>query len=261
MTKTYLKLKNFKTILEKLLPFPLSNNQHDSHEILINVLNYFHSGLRKQNPKSCIPKIKSSDNIEKYADMKWKEYHKREQYSIINTLFKGQSRTKVTCQECYTENNTFDSFIDLTLPINDDTSSLQDCIEDMLCPEEIDDYFCDNCKKSVRAEKESLIWIFPKFFIFHINRFNYDSTKNNRRIKYPTKCLKLKNFAERNPDVIVYNIRSIIQHHGQLIDTGHYTSTIFTNQFPITISDEELNTCKPDDESLEFPYILLYEKE
>ena len=251
---------NFKDMLERNSPFPILNRQQDVHEILIIILNSFHEGLKSEYVPR-LPRIKSSDNIEKYAKIKWKEYNEREKYSIVNNLFKGQHRTKITCQKCYCENNTFDSFIDITLPINNDTNTLEDCIEEMLIPEEIDEYFCCRCKKIVKAEKESIIWIFPKYLIFHINRFqNLEGVinKNNKEIEYPIKCLKFKDFT--NSGFVNYNIKAMIRHHGNTQEFGHYTSTIFENDLIFTINDENIEKKFQNSNDIKNPYLLLYER-
>ena len=148
-----LESNQFKDILNKVFPYPLLNGQHDVHEILIGILNSFHDGL-KSTMRGLNPLYKNlmcDDKIKRIAVNKWDEYHRNEKYSIINKLFKGQLRTKITCNVCFTENNIFDSFTDLSLSLNGDT--LDDCIINFCKPELLEDeYQCERVQEVIEVE-------------------------------------------------------------------------------------------------------------
>ena len=102
----------FKKKLEILLPICKGEFQQDAHEVFIEILNIFHSGFEienKQTEKICgkilfpIP----LDKIKYYAQTCWDNDNNKEKYSIISNLFKGQIRSKITCQNCLTETNSF----------------------------------------------------------------------------------------------------------------------------------------------------------
>jgi len=247
----------FKNILEKLFPYPLLNGQHDVHEILISIINIFHEGLKK-NDIDLITDEKFNDKINKIAYLKWSEYHKNEKYSIISKLFKGQIRTKITCNNCFTENNIFESFMDLSLDITN--NNLECCINEYCKPEKLEVYRCEKCNKQTIAEKETILWRLPKYLIIHIKRFeqNIDNIiKDNTLINYPINSINLENKCNYPNNTLNYHLNSIITHHGNLTNLGHYTSKSYINKKVFEIDDEDISCI--DDNGCGNPYILLYE--
>lgn len=252
----------FKNILDKI--YHLGDIQHDAHEILIIILDLLHDCMKESRITETYNKNENC-LVSKVAMDKWRENLKIDKYSIINKLFKGQLRNKITCNVCFTENNVFDSYNCITLRLQDSTkeiknesSKIEDCIKRFLSLEKID-YNCERCKKICKAEKITTFLLFPQFLLFHINRFEHtvndgvvSITKDKTKIKFPLENL------EMGPNVY-YKLKGFISHHGYSVNSGHYTTLIHVNENYIMIDDENLYFY---DEIPEFgdTYILLYEK-
>ena len=97
-----------------------NNNQHDSHEFLLSLLNCLHEETNKQNLKGLIkfyeePKLESESDIS--ASKRFWSLFKRNNNSIITNLFYGQIRNVLKCLSCaYTQTN-FEVFNILLLEI------------------------------------------------------------------------------------------------------------------------------------------------
>jgi ubiquitin carboxyl-terminal hydrolase 2 len=219
----------------------VTDDQYDTHEILMTILNMFHDSLKKKNPMNHQFETKFVNKISLYAKMKW--YLDIEEDSIINDLFRGQLRNKITCTNCFRENNVFESFLDLTLPMDETLEKSMN----KLFYKEIIDYYCEKCKNKHKAEKEMDFWKLPKYIIIHLKRFNNDSTKDNRDIIYPLDNLIIKDTS--------YTLLGLIRHHGEESNHGHYTTTIFTEEGNLVLDDENISA---NEEYITKPYILLY---
>ncbi len=97
-----------------------NNNQHDSHEFLLNLLDCLHEETNKENLKGLIkfyeePKLESESDIS--ASKRFWSLFKRTNNSIITNLFYGQIRNILKCLSCaYTQTN-FEVFNILLLEI------------------------------------------------------------------------------------------------------------------------------------------------
>lgn len=256
-----LESEQFKNILEKGLNFPLSYEQHDVHEILINILNIFHEGMKQNTIEK--KSYKSENKLASIAFHKWEEYNKIEKYSIINKLMKGQMRNSITCQQCFLENNIFDSFSDITIQINQNTTNLEQCIQ-TFCETETIEFFCERCKTKRKAWKKIILCRPPQYLIININRFQQTKeeqgitiTKNNKSITFPLENLTIESNNGDEPTINKYNLKGCIFHHGKQIDSGHYTSLININDSLIHINDEEIEIV--NDQYQGDVYLLLYQ--
>lgn len=235
----------FKKILDKL--YPLHDRQHDVHEIMLIILDFFHNSLKESRSGDYFTKV---DNclVSKVAMTKWEEYNRIEKYSIINKLFKGQQRNRITCNNCYTENNIFDSFNCVTLQIEENTNCVQECFESFMKLEKID-YSCERCGVKSEAEKENFFVLLPQFLLVHINRFEQmDCVIEKNK--------KIIGFSDLEIENSVYKLKGFIEHYGNSINSGHYTTTIVHHDKFIKIDDENIyENAEPEGDI----YLLLYE--
>jgi ubiquitin C-terminal hydrolase len=260
-----------KKSLEYSLPICKGEFQQDAHEVLIGILNIFHAGfdIQQMIAEDICGQILFPvplDKIKYYAETCWKNENKKEKYSIITNLFKGQIRSKITCQNCLTETNSFCCINNFSLPLpsyNVETTTLEECIEEYCEIEYLggnNKYFCDRCKSYEEAFKETSIWKLPRFLIFHFNRFihNFEENtiiKNDTDIIYPLTNFKFNKCSAPYND-IEYKLNSIICHHGHTIESGHYTSDVLKDGIWYNLNDE---TIEVDPAYKSTPYILVYE--
>ena len=95
-----------------------NNQQQDAMEFLTILLNNLHEDLNRVREK---PYIQIEQQLEKEKDNEaseryWNYYIKREN-SIIVDLFHGQFKNIIKCGKCLKEKKTYESFINITLPI------------------------------------------------------------------------------------------------------------------------------------------------
>lgn len=90
--------KSFKYTLDMLQPMFCDNNQHDSQEFLIYMLDMIHEDLNRVQKKEVVKPI--NDNIQvpddKLAKLSWQKHLQRNQ-SIIVDILQGQFRSKLVC--------------------------------------------------------------------------------------------------------------------------------------------------------------------
>jgi ubiquitin C-terminal hydrolase len=127
------------------------NQQHDCQEFLRRFLTKIQEELN-YNKKYTIP---DKINFEKA----WSIYRESNP-SFIDSIFTGLMRSSVICNKCGNKSDTYDPFMDLSLPIKKkNVESLDNCLENYFSKEFIDcEYKCSSCKK-----KTSVKYIFTKF--------------------------------------------------------------------------------------------------
>jgi ubiquitin C-terminal hydrolase len=244
-----------------------SYGQQDAHETFIDILNIMHEGFKNFDNITTVEESPlifeiPMDKLRFYSQKCWYDNIRKNNYSIINGLFNGQLRFKITCQVCLTEFNHFECFNHLTVPLSYNYSTcIYKCIDDFLSSEHMKDnekYDCSRCCCKVDAIKITSIWKFPRYLIIHLNRFFVDTEKqflkNSSKVVYPIHDLTLK--SEQDNNKTVYCLLGVIEHHGLSISHGHYTSYIHTHEQFICLDDENITqNCEVPDE----PYILIYE--
>lgn len=261
----------FKKHLEILLPICRGEFQQDAHEVLIEILNIFHSGfdLKTEKREAICGQVLFPiplDKIKYYAQTCWDNDIHKESYSIITNLFKGQIRSKITCQKCLTETNMFSSINNFSLPLPSydmDSVTLEDCINEYCAIEYMNGqnkYFCERCDSHEEAFNETSVWKLPRFLIFHFNRFihNFEENsinKNDISVDYPLTNFKFDKCTTPYSD-FEYNLNSIICHHGTTIESGHYTCDVLKNGVWYHLNDEMIEI---QPEYKQTPYILIYE--
>lgn len=247
--------------------------QHDAHEILVSILNLLHEGFvknfNKQIPEMLVCNTIFNVPMDKlifFSQQCWINEIKRDSHSIINNLFKGQIRSKITCQICLSEFNKFDTFNNLTLPIPDldmEKIDINLCIKEFCESEFMCDknkFFCNNCNKNTEAIKEIILWKLPIYLILHFNRFiyneeTYELEKNDTSIDFPIKNFKLNNNSLYANPSSNYNLTGSVIHHGDTIVCGHYTSEIIVNDKIYNLDDEEIIQKEKFNDK---PYLLIY---
>ena len=156
-----------------------SSEQHDVHEFLCFLFSGMQDEMNLPRPKV---------NIDfKNPDTAW-EYHLQYNISIIDSIFAGQSISKVTCKKCEKVSVTFEPFLQLTVPVlPEETKTLNECFKLFEIKEDIKSgYKCDSCKTKNNAFKQIYIRKLPKILIVHLNRFRTNSkSKINGSVDFP----------------------------------------------------------------------------
>jgi ubiquitin C-terminal hydrolase len=161
-----------------------ANTQHDCQEFLRRLLGKIQEELNL-NKKYTIP-----DKIN-YIDY-WKLYRDNNP-SFVDNMFAGLMRSSVICHKCKHQSgkllriilDTYDPFLDISLPIERRTRSLMQCFEIYFAKEDIDcEYKCESCKKKTSITKKLEIVISPSIMTLHIKRFEDFAHKFNGPIDF-----------------------------------------------------------------------------
>ena len=108
----------FRTIFCKKEDYFNNYEQHDSQEFLLALLNNIHDDLNRVTNKQYMElKEKQKKESDLQASDRYWNYHKSRENSIIVDLFQGQYKSTIKCTSCKTESVTFDTYMNLQLPI------------------------------------------------------------------------------------------------------------------------------------------------
>ncbi|CAD6207858.1 GSCOCG00010246001-RA-CDS [Cotesia congregata] len=198
-----------------------TNEQQDSHEFLILLLEWMHLALRTDDKK--IPRDTQMTEAEKQYEQSLEG--KR---SVLTELFNGQSCSTCTCMHCGFQSITYETFNSLTLSVPENAPcSLSDCLDQYLSVQIIPEWKCPKCKVPRQATKKCDFVRLPPIIIIHLNRFSGTDgimSKKNTSVKCPLNNLNLRHYIPNNSNHNYnYNMYGLSYHVGG-IHGGHYTA-------------------------------------
>jgi len=120
---SYVVPKNFKHTLGRWAPQFEGFNQHDAHELLAFLLDGLHEDLNRISGKKPYIEVKEGHGRPdaEVAEEAWSG-HLRRNSSVIVDFFHGQLKSTVTCPDCNHISVTFDPFMYLSLPLQQESS-------------------------------------------------------------------------------------------------------------------------------------------
>ena len=108
----------FRYYVGKQIPQFMPLNQQDSHEFLSLFLDNLHEDLNRISNKPYLEiKEQQKDESDYNASLRWWNYHKSRENSIITDLFHGQFKCIITCPKCFLQVINYDPFMFLGLSI------------------------------------------------------------------------------------------------------------------------------------------------
>jgi ubiquitin carboxyl-terminal hydrolase 8 len=244
------------------------NEQHDSHEFLVSLLDKLHEDLnRVREPQSC-HSAEHTVTEEVIAALKWEE-HLQSGCSVIVDLFQGQLKSTVRCTKCPYVSVTFDTFMYLSLPLpKTKLTTLQECLAEFTKEEQLEAdqlWVCPVCLVPNQAMKKFDIWKVPPVLVIHLKRFKTNrgaSSKVSNLVRYPVDNLILSNFtAGPQREAPLYELFAKIDHEGSLAE-GHYTATVrhrTTGRWH-TFDDDRVVAVRPREVVTNEAYLLFYQK-
>ena len=167
----------------------------------------------------------------------------------IQESFEGKFYSTFTCEECNHDSSSTESFTTINLQVKNH-KNLKESLNSFFDGEIFDGenmYFCEKCQKKVRAEKKVSIKDLPKYFVFVLNRFEFDydkmiRNKINNYCEFPKKIdiTPFYNGVEVDSD-LTFDLTGIIIHKGNS-EFGHYYSIIKDDEFNkwILFDDNEI---------------------
>ena len=222
--------------------------QHDSQEFCQFLMDGLHEDCNRIMNKPYVEELEGFGMKDEVAAMETWRKHLLRHDSIIVDRCQGMHRSHLTCPSCGHESIKFDVFSTISLPVqlehkegSDNIIRVEDCIEKFLEGEQLDElnaWYCPNCKKHVCALKMIALWSVPDILILHLKRFQFEncSVSNNilrskidDTVKFPIDNLDLTKYVlgpidEDAPPV--YNLFGVSEHVGPTATSGHYTATV-----------------------------------
>jgi ubiquitin C-terminal hydrolase len=135
----------------------------------------------------------------------------------IKNIFNCKIQTRIKCKAkvCLTENFSSQSESFLILPINSNSSSMDDCYRDFKVHEKLEgdeQYFCEKCNAKRIASKTIKIEEWPKHLLIFLNRFQ----NINGRLRKNDQLIRVDKIWRHS-----YQLMGLVFHSGSL-HGGHY---------------------------------------
>lgn len=206
------------------------NDQNDIHEFLLFLIDCFHNSLARQvNMEITGVKHNKKDELALKCYNMMKQMYSKE-YSEILDLFSGIHISEINCLNTGKElSRTPEPYTVLHLSLDNDTKSLNDCLDKYCIKEELKDdngWFNESTNKKMDVKKGIIFWNFPKILIIALKRWNYDGRKINTLIDIPVNNFNLFNYISGyNTESYIYDLYGICNHSGSSMG-GHYTAYV-----------------------------------
>ncbi|EGS19417.1 ubiquitin carboxyl-terminal hydrolase-like protein [Thermochaetoides thermophila DSM 1495] len=204
---------------------------------------------------------------------------------IIHQTYYGKLQTTTTCQNCQGVTSQVQSFLDLSLPLENLAQrkkkgtakpgplTLQECLEEEYIKQDKCEYRCNNCGSMQQAKRQTSIRRLPNVLSIQLKRFEYKQGRNERAAKIDTPVqfplqLNMLPYTSRarNHDVsqnyelqrsCTYDLLSVVVHVGE-IDTGHYVSYCRVGDQWFVFNDHKVELAQKSDVLNSKAYLLFY---
>ncbi|KAL4403052.1 cysteine-type deubiquitinase [Malassezia pachydermatis] len=200
--------------------------------------------------------------------------------TLIQKIFGGRLRSRVTCHSCRHNSDTFDPVLDLSLDVRKGIASVKQALDAFTAPEMLSDkYRCDHCHRHVDATKRFTIDATPLALTVHLKRFTIFGNKINKTVSYGERLHLGRYMSERQKGLGAdqtmdeeslstigaaqqYRLYAVVHHYGSGPNVGHYVASVRSSDGTWLRMDDSyvspLSHCPLDDPSA---YLLLYVRE
>jgi ubiquitin C-terminal hydrolase len=147
--------------------------------------------------------------------------------------------------------------------------SIQDCLASAHSTERLvgdSQYNCEKCGCKRDATKRGVISSLPHVLVLHIQRTKWPLGKLKDHVTFPMNDLDMKPYStdeavEKIGSNGVYELVGVVNHHGQSMDKGHYTSFCRDADRTTWIfyNDKEVGVASPEDVLVSQGFLLFYE--
>ena len=151
-------------------------------------------------------------------------------------------------------------------------TTVLDCIKKYCQKEQLEEsemWYCNQCKKQVRAWKQFHLYSAPPILIVHLKRFHYSATTHRRDkitslIDFPLKGLDLSEIVTQysEQEKPIYDCYAVSNHYGGL-GGGHYTAYTLSDDGTWCHYDDSRVTNDIDSKEVvsEAAYVLYYRRQ
>jgi ubiquitin C-terminal hydrolase len=247
------------------LQFMTRGRQEDAHECLRLVVEALHhSGLRGMGYPVFGPEAAPGE-------------HRKG--TMVEEVFGGQLRSRVTCCTCGAHSDKLDTFEDLSLELTAGTSTVGAALGGFTREEHLDGaerYKCERCSTLSAANKRISVAQAPQVLLLHLKRFKANGWgKNYSHIGFNT-TLNLEPYMTPPPAAdepatpaaagraasAKYNLFGVVVHSGYGMHSGHYFAYVRDGTGKWYCCDDSLVTVVGEAEVLRCEaYMLAYMRE
>lgn len=221
--------ERLRSLLARAFPVLFQNNrQQDAQEFLCALLDLLHETNNRIRRKPTYFSLEDFDQEDASLEA-WSMYE-RGNDSFIKDLFCGQFMSRKQCLHCNDTSFACDVFFDLQVPLcsnSDRTTSpsttlrLEDLLGSYFKTEHLLDVTCGKCKQMGGITRRLTIERFPSVLIIMFKRTLALNKKVQTPVTFPLKGLKILSSGSK-----VYDLVSVVNHHGDQANAGHYTSDV-----------------------------------
>ena len=199
----------------------------------------------------------------------------------IQSIFQGEFASETSCLECETKSVRRETFIDLSVDI-EQNCSLSQCIENFSAPEYLtghDKFHCDACCAHVCARRSLLIHkLPPSALLVHLKRFKFVEERQAFKklawhVAIPSQLSIPTGVTSGTNQPELLDLVGFVVHQGAGPTLGHYVSCIRSGSVWRKFDDDEVTEISERDIQQYFgvpftveggvtstAYILLYER-
>ncbi|KAG7097286.1 hypothetical protein E1B28_004651 [Marasmius oreades] len=189
--------------------------------------------------------------------------HKLTETTWVHKIFGGRLRSRVTCRDCGSNSDTFDSILDLSLDIHR-AQHLNIALHKFVATDYLkgaDKYKCERCKKHVNAEKRFTIHDAPVVLTVHLKRFSPIGHKIGHGVEYD-EHLNLDPFMSEGQYGPRYTLYGVICHAGGGPNSGHYYAFVKSRENKwFEMNDESVTPLGSPPIRMKNAYMLFYLKD
>ena len=207
----------------------IGSDQNDISEFLLFIINTFHEAVnRKVDMTINGTEQNDTDTLAKISYQYLKQLYESD-YSEIVDMFYGIQISQIR-SNTNKLSLTPESMILLNVSIPHHKSpTLTDCLDDFYKIERLEGetaWYNDVTKLKEPAQKQYIVWSFPKILIIILKRFNNNNRKDQRLVSCPTESLDLSKYVVGYlKHTYQYDLYGVCNHSGGTLG-GHYTATI-----------------------------------
>ena len=271
----------FKKKLGELNPLFEGFKAGDSKDLINYLIMQMHEELNKvkdtNNNGNKIDSISLNQSDEKVVLKSFIDEYTKLNRSKISDLFYFMTKNKLICGNCNIINYNFGIAFFIIFPLekirqfksiffgpNINVVNIYECLTHEKNPTILDDYYCNNCKKTTKCMQISTFYTLPPYLIIILNR----GKGNMYNVGfYIEEYIKLQNFAEFDKNICSYYLNSVIVHLGPSGESGHFIAYCVSpidhkwylyNDSIVTLCDQ--NNIGQQINQKGIPYILFYKK-
>ncbi|GAB2276104.1 hypothetical protein Dimus_010845 [Dionaea muscipula] len=187
--------------------------------------------------------------------------------TLIQHIFGGQLQSQVICTECKQVSNQYEYMMDLTLEIQGDATSLEECLEQFTGKEWLHGdnmYKCDRCDDYVTAWKRLSVHQAPNILTIALKRFQSGRFgKLNKRITFPENLDLSSYMSDSGDGTDKYKLYAVVVHVDMLNASffGHYicyTKDFLGNWY--RVDDCKVMRVELDEVLSQTAYMLFYSR-